>query len=81
MIHNLKILPCFFHSVKENGKLFEIRDNSDRNFQKGDTVYLTEWKDCKYTGKMITVLINYVTSFEQKPNFVVFGFSILKASK
>ena len=38
MQHNLKILRCYFEPVLSGDKTFEIRDNSDRGFQKGDVV-------------------------------------------
>lgn len=43
MVHNLKILPVFFQAVIDGVKNFDIRDNSDRGFQKGDTVIFHEY--------------------------------------
>lgn len=40
MKHELKTLPVYFEAVLNGDKTFEIRDNSDRGFQKGDTVPL-----------------------------------------
>lgn len=84
MNHSLKILPCYFDAVARGDKKFEIRDNSDRGFQTGDVVILKEYDgvskstnpmvDRGYTGNELKVTITYVTNYEQKPNFVVFGF-------
>lgn len=38
MTHNLKILSSFADAVLNGDKNFEIRDNNDRGFQKGDLV-------------------------------------------
>ncbi|UOL47450.1 hypothetical protein vBVpPvVp04M_00062 [Vibrio phage vB_Vp_PvVp04_M] len=78
MTHNLKILPCYFQAVVSGDKKFEIRNDSDRGFQKGDLVMLNEWSEGKFTGNSVMVEITYVTGFEQKQNFVVFGFFIIE---
>ena len=41
--HDLKIWPQYYACVADGSKTFEVRDNDDRNFQKGDTVILREW--------------------------------------
>ncbi|BBN97471.1 DUF3850 domain-containing protein [Sporolactobacillus terrae] len=69
--HKIKILPEYFKAVAEGRKTFEIRNN-DRNYREGDTVVLQEW-DGQYTGFQITKQIGFVTDFEQKPGYVVFG--------
>jgi len=78
MTHELKILPCHYQQVLSGEKQFEIRDNRDRGFQKGDKVVLKEYDPNKllgsYTGGCWRVKITYVTNFEQKDGFVVFGF-------
>jgi hypothetical protein len=43
MIHELKIHPQYYARVADGTKTFEVRDNSDRGFQMGDTVVLREW--------------------------------------
>lgn len=43
MIHELKIHPQYYARVADGSKTFEVRDNSDRGFQMGDTVVLREW--------------------------------------
>ncbi|WP_252353668.1 ASCH/PUA domain-containing protein [Aeromonas jandaei] len=73
MHHELKILPRYFQPVLDGTKPFEIRDNSDRNFQEGDTVTLNEWDGERYTGRSAKRLITFVTDYAQQPGFVVFG--------
>lgn len=76
MIHSLKILPAYFQAVVDGRKTFEIRDNSDRGFQAGDLVELKEWDPAlggSYTNFVHTCEITYVTGYEQKPGWVVFG--------
>lgn len=73
MHHELKILPAYFQPVLDGTKPFEIRDNSDRNFQQGDTVTLNEWDGERYTGRQANREITFVTDYAQQPGFVVFG--------
>lgn len=73
MHHELKILPRYFQPVLDGAKPFEIRDNSDRNFQEGDTVTLNERDGERYTGRSVTRLITFVTDYAQQPGYVVFG--------
>ena len=73
MHHELKILPRYFQPVLGGAKPFEIRDNSDRNFQEGDTVTLNEWDGERFTGRNAKRLITFVTDYAQQPGFVVFG--------
>jgi len=72
--HQLKIMPSHMDAVMSGAKRFEIRDNSDRGFQAGDTVELLEWEDGRYTARSFAGRITYVSNFEQKPNWVVFAF-------
>jgi len=75
--HMLKILPRYFEAVLSGDKTFEIRDNSDREFQTGDLVVLREMDITKsvfqFTGRSVEKQITYVTNFAQKENYVVFG--------
>ncbi|EOG6957469.1 ASCH/PUA domain-containing protein [Aeromonas salmonicida] len=73
MNHELKILPRYFQPVLDGAKPFEIRDNSDRNFQEGDTVTLNEWDGERYTGRSAKRQITFVTDYAQQPGYVVFG--------
>lgn len=76
MVHNLKINSEYFLPVKEDLKSFEIRKN-DRDFHVGDLVILNEFSPEKniYSGEKITVKIKYITNYNQKKDFVVFGFT------
>lgn len=83
MIHELKIAPCYFEAVLSGDKTFEIRDNKDRGFNRGDKVKLREFDKTKhpvssfcYSGREIDAVITYVTNYEQKDGFVVFSFSV-----
>ncbi|MFC0758474.1 DUF3850 domain-containing protein [Enterococcus faecalis] len=74
MIHELKIDREYFIAVLEDLKKFEIRFN-DRNFKVGDIVILNEIDKInrKLTGRQIKTKITYITNYEQKSNYVVFG--------
>jgi len=73
MIHELKIDVPYFEQVLSGDKTFEIRYN-DRGFQKGDQVILREIRTgCITTGRSLQKMITYVTSFQQKDHWVVFG--------
>lgn len=76
--HNLKILVPWFEDILKNNKRFEIRIN-DRDFKVGDTVTLEEFdgEEQKFTGLQINVEIVYITDFEQRNGFVVFGFKLV----
>ena len=76
MHHELKILPVYFQAHIDGNKPFEIRDNSDRGFQKGDTVTLVECVDGSITtatGRKVTREITYVTNYGQTHEMVVIG--------
>ena len=77
MTHELKILECYADAKLAGDKLFEIRDNRDRGFQKGDLVKYTVVGDIgiKYTHELNDKLyeITYVTNYGQKDGYVVFG--------
>ena len=74
VMHQLKIDPEYFRAVASGDKTFEIRYN-DRGYQKGDIVHLLPYEgSCHvqpYEGLMF--VITYVTGFNQKDNWVVFG--------
>ena len=75
MEHELKIPPRYFAEVVSGVKTFEVRDN-DRDFQQGDTVMLREFDPTSlfgYTNRFARYAIGFVTSYEQKPGFVVFS--------
>lgn len=78
MEHCLKILPCYAYAKTAGQKMFEIRDNSDRGFQKGDYIRYRvvdsngiPQEDNPIHSKLYR--ITYVTNYAQKENFVVYG--------
>lgn len=71
-IHKLKILPEYFLAAYNEIKQFEIRKN-DRDFKVGDYVILKEFDGEEFTGEKIHGRITYITNFEQKKGYVVFG--------
>lgn len=81
MHHDLKILDVFFEPVIMGEKKFEIRDNKDRGFQKGDTITLHEIINShaatSYTGRKQNVEITYVSDYNQPENQVVFAFTLV----
>jgi ASC-1-like (ASCH) protein len=79
MNHVLKIDKAFFEAAACGDKTFEIRNNRDRGFQKGDTIRLNEASHISpalTTGRSLTGVITYVLNYEQKPDFVVFSFKL-----
>jgi hypothetical protein len=90
MHHYLKIHPPFYSAVIDGDKTFEIRKN-DRGYQKGDSVTLSEYdpdlwdKDNQvygcYTGNYVVAVITYVTNYEQRSGFIVFGFRLATETK
>ncbi|PHQ82937.1 MAG: RNA-binding protein [Phycisphaera sp.] len=81
MNHELKILSVYFRQVVDGNKTFEIRDNTDRDFKKGDTVELQELglNPKTVTGKRQAVKITYVTNYNQPANQVVFSFKLINS--
>lgn len=81
MHHELKILPNFFEAVVRGEKKFEIRDNKDRGFQKGDTILLKELKpsiaSTIFSGREQLIEITYVSDYNQPANQVVFAFTLI----
>lgn len=75
MIHELKILKCYADAKVNGDKLFEIRDNTDRGFQKGDLVKYKVVSDyeIQHIIERKTYEITYVTNYAQRDGYVVFG--------
>ena len=75
----LKIHPQHFDNVNYGRKTFEIRDATDRRFDVGNRVLLREYDPVKseYTGRVEHVRITYVTTYQQKKGYVVFGFVLM----
>ena len=73
-LHNLKIKAGYASAKLRGDKPFEIRLN-DRDFQVGDVVKYTcidsSIVDEKISNKLY--YITYITNFEQKDGYVVFG--------
>lgn len=73
--HYLKIVDPYFTDVKEGRKTFEIRNN-DRDFTVGDIVNmrLFDYNEGKFIGNnVIKKKITYVTDYNQRDGYVVFG--------
>lgn len=74
MKHELKTLEKFFQPTWAGVKDFEIRNN-DRKFSVHDEIVLMEIdQDGEETGRYVQGFIQYITTFEQKPDYVVFGY-------
>lgn len=60
-IHVLKLHCCYFDSVVEGKKNFEVRFN-DRDYKVGDVIILGEWDETSkiYTGRRCAAEITYV---------------------
>ncbi|TFZ81453.1 DUF3850 domain-containing protein [Candidatus Macondimonas diazotrophica] len=82
MHHKLKILPCYFKAVVAGDKRFEIRNNTDRGFQKGDTIAFEEIEKGltrdTLTGNAVHAKITCVIDYNQFSNQVVFGFEVIE---
>lgn len=73
-LHNLKIKAGYASAKLRGDKPFEIRLN-DRDFQVGDIVNYTCIDSSIFNEKISKKLyyITYITNFEQKDGYVVFG--------
>lgn len=61
MTHHLKIQSEYFEAVRSGAKRFEVRrDNRVPCYAVGDTLILEEFADCAYTGRGVTVLVDYI---------------------
>lgn len=79
MNHELKTTTAHFQQTIDGTKLFTVRDNTDRGFQKGDALCLREVDPKKvhitgYTGRAINAVITHVSTHNQPQNQVVIGF-------
>ena len=59
MIHDLKILPEWFETVKSGIKTFEVRKD-DRDFKPNDVLLLREFDGTKYTGRQLKADVRFV---------------------
>lgn len=73
-LHNLKIKVAYASAKLRGNKPFEIRLN-DRDFKVGDIVNYTCIDSSIFNEKISKKLyyITYITDFEQKDGYVVFG--------
>ena len=73
-LHNLKIKAGYASAKLRGDKPFEIRLN-DRDFKVGDIVNYTCIDSSIFNEKISKKLyyITYITNFEQKDGYVVFG--------
>ena len=82
MHHELKIQRPYYEAIIDRGKRFEIRYN-DRGFKTGDTVTLCLWDQDLggYIDKPpVHATITYITDYQQKDGWVVFGFELQSKS-
>lgn len=88
-IHELKLDDKYFNYVRDGIKTFEIRKN-DRDFQSGDLLALSRYKDGSYCNRKfirgfntsdihdadtLLMSVDYITDYEQKDGYVVMGIS------
>ena len=79
MVHHLKIMESFAHAVVEGRKKFEVRDNRDRGFQRGDEiVFCVVDKHGNNLDHMLNGCVYEITyvfsGFGLQEGYVVFGF-------
>lgn len=73
MTHDLKIEEQYYLDIIHNDKRFEIRRN-DRDYQVGDTFQLNCGDKPAIKGE-----ITYITDYNQKEGWVVFGFNLTES--
>lgn len=59
MLHDLKIAPEWFETVKSGVKTFEVRKD-DRDFKPNDVLLLREFDGTKYTGRQLKADVRFV---------------------
>ena len=77
---DLKIEPKYFEAQEKGNKNFEIRKN-DRGYQVGDLLFLHEYENNQYTGRLLVRKVTYITSYKQKEGYVVLGTKRLASEK
>jgi len=77
MIHELKMSPSDFKSVERGEKNVVIKDKLWRGFKRGDEVIFNEF-DSEYTDRKIKVYVVCVSTPNELPDNVVFGFRVIK---
>jgi ASC-1-like (ASCH) protein len=76
-IHELKTDSQYFEEQLQGNKNFEVRLN-DRNFQNGDVLVLSEYKDNEYTGRQLYVQVTYILD---SPNYCKDGYVIMSTKR
>ena len=76
-IHELKTDSQYFEEQLQGNKNFEVRLN-DRNFQNGDVLVLSEYKDNEYTGRQSYVQVTYILD---SPNYCKDGYVIMSTKR
>jgi ASC-1-like (ASCH) protein len=78
-IHELKTWPEFYEAILQGRKTFEIRLN-DRDFKVNDLLVLKEYEPIPgvFTGRKTLREVSYVTTFGQRPGWVVMGLIMRK---
>lgn len=59
MLHDLKIAPEWFETVRSGVKTFEVRKD-DRDFKPNDVLLLREFDGTKYTGRQLKADVRFV---------------------
>lgn len=75
-IHNLKELSVYFCQTMDGDKNFTIRQNDDRGFQKGDTIFVTEIPDGDHQPNNYQAEVTNVCTYQQKEGYVVLGIRV-----
>ena len=76
-VHDLKISPRWFADVHAGSKGFEVR-RDDRDFHVGDRLRLREYADGEYTGRGMTVSVDYILRHDDFPEGIMPGYCILQ---
>lgn len=74
--YELKIKPKKYKAVMDCKELFEVC-RYDRDYEKGDTVLLREWKNGGYTGNTAEVMIYYIITHDDCPDGIKKGYCVL----
>lgn len=79
--HEIKTEKQYFERVMSSEKTFEIR-RDDRGYQTGDVVVMNEVDrrnsaTLRETGRSVRVRIKYVSHYQQKEGWCVWGFEML----
>lgn len=80
-MHELKTWPNYFEHMLSGAMPFNVRNDMDRNFQRGEYAHFREWNPDKqeYTGRDIIGEVTFVfATFGLSQGHVAFGFKKLK---